>query len=62
MGGVRAQAHLKYVLNAMLARVHPGKEVVVAHANAKVVDRVLKDEDTLAFAEAEIGAFLDSLG
>ena len=62
LGGVRAQAHLKYILNGMLARVHPGKEVVVAQANSKVSDGVLTDEDILAFAEAEFGPFLESLG
>ena len=59
---MRAQAHLKYILNGMLARVFPAKEVVVTMANAKVTDGMLADEDTLAFAEAEIGPFLDSLG
>ncbi len=62
LGGVRAQAHLKYILNGMLARVFPAKEVVVPQANAKVADGMLNDEDTLAFAEAEIRPFLDSLG
>lgn len=61
LGGVRAQSHLKYILNAMLARVFPAKEVVVAMANTKVRDGLLTDEDTLAFAEAEIVPFLDSL-
>lgn len=61
LGGVRAQAHLKYILNGMLARVFPAKEVVVSMANAKVSDGLLTDEDTLAFAEAEIVPFLDSL-
>jgi chromate reductase len=62
LGGVRAQAHLKYILNGMLARVHPAREVVVPQANAKVTDGLLTDKDTLAFAEAEILPFLDSLG
>lgn len=61
LGGVRAQAHLKYILNGMLARVHTGKEIVVAQANSKVIDGVLHDDPTLDFAEAEFGAFLDSL-
>ncbi|WP_269585395.1 NADPH-dependent FMN reductase [Roseibium sp. Sym1] len=62
LGGVRAQAHLKYILNGMLARVHSCKEIVIPHANAKVSDGMLNDEDVLAFAETEIRPFLDSLG
>lgn len=61
LGGVRAQAHLKYILNGMLARVHSGKEVVIPQANAKVSDGMLADEDILGFAETEIVPFLDSL-
>lgn len=62
LGGVRAQAHLKYVLNGILARVHPGKEVVVPQANAKVVEGVLRDPDVMTFTEAEFTPFLDGLG
>ena len=62
MGGVRAQSHLKYVLNAVLARVFPAREVVIPQANGKVTDGMLTDADTLDFAEGEIGPFLDSLG
>jgi len=61
LGGVRAQAHLKYVLNGMLARVFAAKEVVVPNANAKVADGIMNDPDVLAFAEAEIMPFIDSL-
>ncbi|MBP0481805.1 NADPH-dependent FMN reductase [Sagittula salina] len=62
LGGVRAQAHLKYILNGMLARVYAAKEVVIAQANAKVSEGMLTDEGTIAFALAEIGPFVDSLG
>jgi chromate reductase len=58
LGGVRAQSHLKYILNGMLARVHVGKEIAIAKANDKVVDGLLADEETLAFADAELSAFL----
>jgi chromate reductase len=61
MGGVRAQSHLKYILNGMLARIHVGKEVIVPHANAKTVDGVFGDEAILVFALAEAEAFLASL-
>ena len=62
LGGVRAQAHLKYILNGMLARPYPGKEVVLAQANAKVKDGALDDAAFLAFAEEELTGFLASLG
>ena len=45
----------------MLARVYPGKEVVIASANAKVVDGMLVDEDVLTFAVAELMPFIESL-
>ncbi|RVV99966.1 NAD(P)H-dependent oxidoreductase [Mesobaculum littorinae] len=54
LGGVRAQAHLKYVLGGMLAQVHPGMEVVIPQAGKKVEDGVLTDAATLDFAMAEI--------
>jgi len=61
LGGVRAQAHLKYILNGMLAEVHICKEVVVAQANAKIEQGMLNDEAVLAFAEDNIRDFIDSL-
>lgn len=61
MGGVRAQAHLKYVLNGMLARVHIGKEIIVAQANAKVKDGRLEDEAVLDFIDEEMTGFLAGL-
>jgi len=62
MGGVRAQAHLKYILNGMLARVHVGKEIIVTQANTKVKDGRLEDEGVMAFIEEEMTAFLAGLG
>lgn len=61
LGGVRAQAHLKYVLNAMLAEVHTCKEIVVAGANTKVEDGVLTDATVLDFAEESLRAFIAGL-
>lgn len=61
MGGVRAQAHLKYVLNGMLARVFPAKEVVVSFANAKVEDGILTDKEVLAFADQSLREFVSSI-
>ncbi|MGR3802824.1 NADPH-dependent FMN reductase [Marinibacterium profundimaris] len=62
LGGVRAQAHLKYILNGMLALVHPGREIVVTRASAKVRDGMLEDETILGFIDDEIAGFLGSLG
>lgn len=61
LGGVRAQSHLKYVLNGMLARVFPSKEILVPQANAKVEDGRLTDETILAFADEILRRFVDSL-
>ncbi len=61
LGGVRAQSHLKYILNGMLARVFPWQEVVVTHANQKVKDGVFSDPAVEAFLAEAIGAFIESL-
>ena len=61
LGGVRAQAHLKYILNGMLARPFACQEIVIPQANAKVVDGHLADEAILAFAELNLKAFIASL-
>ncbi|SPJ24341.1 NADPH-dependent FMN reductase [Palleronia abyssalis] len=61
-GGVRAQSHLKYTLNGMLARVHLDKEIVVPFANAKVEDGTFTDADILSFAGAQLDDFLGTLG
>jgi len=62
LGGVRAQAHLKYILGGMLAHIPAAKEVVIPLANNKVSDGMMTDEDTLAFALAEMSTFFDILG
>lgn len=61
LGGVRAQAHLKYILMGMLGEVFVCKEIVVANANAKVEDGVLTDATVLAFAEESLRDFLKTL-
>ncbi len=61
LGGVRAQGHLKYILGGVLALPHPGQEIVVSHANAKVRDGRFTDDDTLDFALGEVEAFIASL-
>lgn len=62
LGGVRSQAHMKYVLNGMLAEVYPCQEVVVPHAPKKMTDGVFTDEDTLTFAAAALRSFIADLG
>ncbi len=61
MGGVRVQAHLKYIMNGMLARVFIGREIVVPMANQKTVDGVFADAAVLDFATAEFDRFLSEL-
>lgn len=59
LGGVRAQAHLKYILNGMLARVFPWQEIVVPHANQKVKEGTFEDEAVEAFMSDAIRNFLE---
>lgn len=61
MGGVRAQGHLKYILNGMLAEVFPWQEVVVAAAPKRMTDGIFSDVEVLDFASAAISAFVKSL-
>ena len=61
MGGVRAQAHLKYILNGMLAQTFACKEVVVPQSNATVTDGVFKNDDVLDFALANLADFMATL-
>ncbi len=61
LGGVRAQAHLKYSLNGMLARVFPWQELVVPQANQKVKDGVFSDPATEAFIGEAVAAFVESI-
>ena len=61
LGGVRAQAHLQYILNEMLAEVYTCKKIVVTIANTKVKDGILDDETVLAFADECLAGFLKSL-
>ncbi|MGJ8621312.1 MAG: NADPH-dependent FMN reductase [Yoonia sp.] len=61
LGGVRAQAHLKYILNGMLADTYTCKEIVVPMANAKIEDGKLNDTAVLDFTEENMRAFLGTL-
>ena len=58
LGGVRAQAHLKNVLGAVLARTFVWQEVAITHANAKITDGHLVDDATEAFLLEALHAFL----
>jgi len=62
LGGVRAQAHLKYILGGMMAVVFPWQEVIVPQAGQKVVDGVLVDDQVLDFAMQGLEAFIAGLG
>lgn len=58
MGGVRAQGHLKQVLNGMASLLYPSQEVVVPFANDKVENGRFNHEPTLEFATARLMGFL----
>ncbi len=62
LGGVRAQSHLKYILNGMLARIFPWQEVVVTHANQKVKDGTFEDEVVEAFMIGAVRKFIEWVG
>lgn len=62
LGGVRAQGHLKYILNGMLAEVIPAREIVVPMANTKVEGGLLTDAAILDFAEETMTEALARLG
>ena len=59
MGGVRAQSHLKYILDGMLARPFPWQEVVVPFAPKKIEEGRFTDGDVLDFATTALNAFID---
>jgi chromate reductase len=61
MGGVRAQAHLKYILNGMLAKVFPCREIIVPFANDKTKNGIMTDSQIVDFALENLRAFVDSL-
>lgn len=59
MGGVRAQSHLKYILNGMLARIFPWQEAIVPFANKKVDGGRFVDEDVLQFIDKALAGFVE---
>lgn len=61
LGGVRAQAHLKNALGAVLAQTFVWQEVAITHANTKTKDGFLADEATETFLFEALRAFFASL-
>jgi chromate reductase, NAD(P)H dehydrogenase (quinone) len=58
---VRAQGHLKYILNGMLAEVFPWQEIIVTTAPKRMTDGIFTDTEVLDFAMTGVTAFLQSL-
>jgi chromate reductase len=61
LGGVRAQAHLKNVLGAVLAQTFVWQEVAITNANTKTKDGLLVDEATETFLFEALRAFFATL-
>lgn len=61
LGGARAQAWLQEVFTAVLARVVPGKQVIIGGVEVKVKDGRLVHEDTLIFALNSIDEMIDEV-
>jgi chromate reductase len=61
LGGVRAQAHLKNVLGAVLAKTFIWQEIAITNANTKTKDRRLSDEATETFLFEALRAFIASI-
>jgi chromate reductase, NAD(P)H dehydrogenase (quinone) len=61
LGGVRAQSHLKYILNGMLAKTYICPEIVVPAVTAKVESGTFTDESVLSFTEDNLRGFLAAL-
>ncbi|EKF59821.1 chromate reductase [Agrobacterium albertimagni AOL15] len=61
LGGVRAQSHLKYVLNGMLADVYTCPEIVIPNANQKIANGRLSDDAFFSFAMPKLRAFVEAL-
>jgi chromate reductase len=58
LGGVRAQGHLKIILNAMLARVFVSQEIIVPMINERTVEGVFDHQPTLDFAVPKLIEFV----
>jgi chromate reductase, NAD(P)H dehydrogenase (quinone) len=49
VGGARAQSHIHTILLASLARIPPGREIVIGGVTKKITNGVLTDAPTLQF-------------
>jgi chromate reductase len=49
VGGARAQSHIHTILLACLARIPPGREIIIGGVNKKISNGTLTDEATLLF-------------
>ena len=58
LGGVRAQSHLKYILNGMLANVFVWQEIAVAQAPARIAAGKIDDPAVVDFIRPALNAFI----
>jgi chromate reductase len=58
LGGVRAQGHLKIILNAMLAKLHVCQEMAVPMINDRTSNSVFDHQPTLDFVVPKVSAFI----
>ena len=61
LGGVRAQASLKYTLSGLLAKTFSCQEVAIPLAPKKVIDGKFNWDEGMPFINTHLTAFLDSL-
>ncbi|WP_083101003.1 NADPH-dependent FMN reductase [Pseudophaeobacter leonis] len=60
LGGVRAQSHLKYILNGMLAQTYTCKEIVIPMASAKIEEGKLNNTAAVDFITENMRGFIAS--
>lgn len=58
VGGARAQSHIHTILLASLARIPPGREIVIGGVTKKISSGVLSDAPTLNFIRNAIDGLL----
>lgn len=57
LGGVRAQMHLRQILNYFDARVLNKPEAIIGDVGEKVINGLLTDENTRSFLSRQLAAF-----
>ena len=60
-GGVRAQYQLRETLVSMLARVVPGREIILGDVESRIHDGIFSDRDTLRVLTKGIGALRNEI-